>query len=463
MSNKTKLLLCGAVLSLTSTGQAQESLLDIYERAIGNDPVIREQEAIYMRELQTKPLARSALLPSVQLSSSASHSDTQDPNPPTDFQTGQPSTVISSTESLSDSTGISLSLNQIIFDWGRYVSLRQADKVLTRAETDYEAAKQDLIIRVANAYFTVLAAEDTLASEVAAREALARQLEQAQRRFEVGLIAITDVQESQAGFDAAVAAEIAAQRNLATSRELLREIVGESIERLAAPREDMPLLTPEPANAEQWVRNALQSNLALVSSRISTDIAQDEIKVQRSVRLPTLNFQTAYTDRQSEAERTNNLFGGLSPIVTSSTTTSEGYSWSLSFAIPLYTGGLNRARIQQSVYSHRAALEQTERVARATEREARDAYLGVISEISRVRALAQALESARTALQATEAGFEVGTRTTVDVLTFQDNVRRAQTNYARSRYDYMIEVMRLQAAVGNLDAEVLQEIDSWLE
>jgi outer membrane protein len=427
-----------------------------------NDPALREAEANYLATAEARPQARSGLLPSLQLSSTNARSDSENPNPPLDFQTGQPSQVISSTESTRDQRNLSLSLNQSIFDWSRYVSLRQADKVVARAETDFAAAQQDLLLRVADTYFNVLAAEDTLASAVAARESIARQLEQAERRFEVGLIAITDVQETQAGFDTAVADEIAAQRALATAQEFLREIIGEYVTDLAGPTDELPLLNPDPANPEQWVNTAMQQNLALISSRIGRDIAEDDIKITRAARFPTLDFSTSLNDQTSDLTQTNNFFN-LPSSGSSATTVSEGYNWSFNFSVPLYTGGLNRSRIQQNVYRHRVAMEALERIARQTERETRDAYLGVISEISRVQALRQAVQSSQTALRATEAGFEVGTRTSVDVLTSQNNLRRAETTYARSRYDYILNVLRLKQAAGGLSAEDLREVDGWLQ
>jgi outer membrane protein len=451
-----------AVWMATHSVAAQESLIAIYERALQNDPALREAEANYLATAEARPQARSGLLPSLQLSSTNARNDSENPNPPLDFQTGQPSQVISSTESTRDQRNLSLSLNQSIFDWSRYVSLRQADKVVARAETDFAAAQQDLLLRVADTYFNVLAAEDTLASAVAARESIARQLEQAERRFEVGLIAITDVQETQAGFDTAVADEIAAQRALATAQEFLREIIGEYVTDLAGPTDELPLLNPDPANPEQWVNTAMQQNLALISSRIGRDIAEDDIKITRAARFPTLDFSTSLNDQTSDLTQTNNFFN-LPSSGSSATTVSEGYNWSFNFSVPLYTGGLNRSRIQQNVYRHRVAMEALERIARQTERETRDAYLGVISEISRVQALRQAVQSSQTALRATEAGFDVGTRTSVDVLTSQNNLRRAETTYARSRYDYILNVLRLKQAAGGLSAEDLREVDGWLQ
>lgn len=437
--------------------------MEIYQRALANDPALREAEANYLARAEALPQARSNLLPSLEFGTTQSYGESTNPGPLLDFFTGQPSTVFSSTESSRESRNLSLSLNQTIFNWGRYVALRQADKTVVAAETDYANAQQDLILRVSVAYFDVLAAEDTLAAQVAARESIARQLEQAQRRFEVGLIAITDVQEAQAGYDTAIANVIQAERSLATSQEFLREIIGEYVVELAGPTDDLPLLRPDPADAEQWVRIAMEQNLALVSSRINADIAEDEIQIQRAVRFPTLTLSTSVTDQRSTSEQTTNLIAGGSIIGDRATTLNEGNNLSLNFSVPLYTGGVNRSRIQQSVYRHRAAREALERVARQTERETRDAYLSVESEISRVQALRQAVESSRTALRATEAGFEVGTRTTVDVLTSQNNLRQQETTYARSRYDYILNVLRLKQAAGSLSEEDVTEVNGWLE
>jgi outer membrane protein len=444
---------------------SQEGLLEIYQRALQNDPSIREAEANYRATAEIKPQARSNLLPGLSLSAGRSSNFSESASGAVVPGTGQ--VVDTGNEFTSTSESLSLNLNQTIFDWAQYTQLRQADKTVARAETDFEVAKQDLLLRVSEAYFNVLAAEDTLASEVAARESIARQLEQAQRRFEVGLIAITDVQESQAGFDQAVAAEIQAQRALATAQEFLREIIGEYVAELAGPSDDLPLMTPEPANAEEWVRTAMRQNLTLISSRINADIVEDDITIQRAGRLPTLSFSAGVTDRSQSTLAIIESFDPVTGLplrnVNNSLQEPEGYNWSFDLRVPLFTGGLNSSRIQQAVYRHRAALENLERVARQTERQTRDAYLGVISEISRVRALRQAVESSETALRATEAGFEVGTRTTVDVLASQDVLRRAQTNYARSRYDYMLNVLRLQQAAGSLSIEDIEQVDGWLQ
>lgn len=455
---QSKLLTLALVCAFCAPAYAQESLLDIYQRALQNDPAIREAEATYRALAETKPQARALLLPSLNLSAQRAHRF-NDVQGGALAVTGQP--IGTRSQSESDSHGYSIALSQTVFDWSVYAQLRQADKRVVRAETDYEAAKQQLLLRVATAYFQVLAAEDNLASAGAAREAIARQLEQAQRRFEVGLIAITDVQQSQAGFDTAVADEIEAQRLLATDQELLREIIGDLVTDLAGPTDELPLLTPDPADAEQWVRTALSQNLALVSQRLATDIANDQINIEKGNRLPTLSLSAGYNN--SFSDNTQTVFQANGPVTSPSTQEPEGRNWSLDLRFPIFTGGANRSRVQQSVYQHRAATETLERIARQTERQTRDAYLGVISDISRVGALRQAVESNRTALRATEAGFEVGTQTTVDVLASQNQLRRAETNYFSSRYQYLIGLLTLKQAAGNLTVADIEQIDGWLK
>jgi outer membrane protein len=443
--------------------QAQEGLVDIYSRALANDPVIRQAEANYLATSEVKALARSGLLPALSFSASASDNTTINPNPPLDFETGFPSVIFSSSESESESTNLNLNLSQTVFDWGTLLSLKQADKTIARAEADLASARQDLLLRTAEAYFNVLAAEDLLAAEISSREAIGQQLEQSQRRFEVGLIAITDVQEAQAGYDQQVAAVIAAERTLATSHEILREIINAYVTELKTPIENLPLLTPDPTNVEAWVDIAQGQNLSLVATRLSAEIAQDDVKISRSARFPTLRLSASSSDNASTSSQTTNLFAGGAIVTDPTDSDRESESISLNLQVPIYNGGSIRANVQQSVYRQRAAIEQVELVSRQVERQIRDAYLGVTSEISRVQALRQALESARTALRASQAGFEVDQRTTVDVLAAQSNLRRAETSYALARYDYILNVLRLKSAAGTLTEDDLMQIEDWLQ
>ena len=456
----TKHLLAVALgACLAAPASAQESLVDIYNRALTNDPAIREAEATYLAQAEVKPQARSSLLPSLQLSARRANNHQDSPG---GSDLGGGITVGSRTITDTDQQSWQVGLTQTIFNWSQYATLRSAEKRVARAETDFEAAKQSLMIRVSQRYFDVLGAEDNLASAAAQRESISRQLEQSNRRFEVGLIAITDVKQSQAAYDNSVAVEIEAQRQLASSHEGLREVIGEVVMDLAAPTDDAPLLSPDPPNPEQWVQTAMQQNLTLVSSRLAEQVALEDIDVQRGSRLPTLSLSAGYSDSRNDSDI--EVFDPLAGNSLRTTSTQpEGKNWSLDLRFPIYTGGLNKSRIQQSVYNHRAATETLERISRQTERQTRDAYLAVISNVSRVRALRQAVESNRTALQATEAGFEVGTQTTVDVLQSQQLLRSAETSYSQSRYQYILGVLLLKQAAGTLSAADIEEVDSWLQ
>jgi outer membrane protein len=366
----------------------------------------------------------------------------------------------------SDDADWNVTLRQTVFRWDQIVNLKRADKLVTKAEAVREAAQQDLVIRVAQRYFDVLAAEDRLTSIHADRTAIARQLEQAKQRFEVGLIAITDVQESQAAYDQAVADEIGAKRQLASAREFLREITGEYVTQLSAPKEDMPLRRPEKSERE-WVDLSLSQNLSLVASRLDEELARDEISFRRNGHYPTLDLVARTGNQRSEGSGST-TFPGSSPgdpdIVEpySSDDDRNFDSISLQFNIPLFAGGGTSSRVREAVYLHRASREQLQRVTRETERQSRDAYLGVLAEESRVQALKQAVASSQTALEATQAGFDVGTRTIVDVLNSQFALYAAKTNYQRSRYDYLLNALRLKQAAGTLQVQDLEQIDQWL-
>ena len=448
-------LLTIATLAAQSGAVHAASLLEVYQQALQSDPLIHEAEARRLAALEAEPQARSFVLPQVALDADwvqvTNEGDTQ-----TQDQAGNPSIVNLRDEV--ERMGWQLGLSQTLFRWDQIVQLRQADKVVARAEVDREAAQQDLIVRVVEAYFNVLAAEDRLLAIHANRNAIARQLEQAKQRFEVGLIAITDVQESQAAFDQAGANEIAAKRALATARGFLREITGEYIDELEGPTEELPLISPDPDSENQWVNLALDQNLALVSTRIDEQLARDEISYRRTGHYPTVDLVAGTGNNTSSIDRT---LGSQSFSLPDSDI--DGESIGIQFRLPLFSGGYVSSRVREAVYLHRASQEVLQRVTRETERQARDAYLGVLSEISRVQALAQAVESSRTALEATQAGFEVGTRTIVDVLDFQFQLYQAITNYRQARYDYLLNYMRLKQAAGTLQIQDLEVLEPFFE
>lgn len=449
--NKINVLLL-TLGALTVSGPVHSaSLLEIYQQALQGDPQVHEAEARRLAAQEAIPQARGVLLPQISATGDWSQTDTS----------GNSFSIINNQTTTFDqdntSTNWGFGLRQTLFRWDQIVNLKRADKTVTRAEAVREAAQQDLIIRVAQRYFNVLAAEDRLTSIIADREAIARQLEQAKQRFDVGLIAITDVQESQAAYDQSVANEIGAKRTLATAREFLREITGEYVTDLDAPGEDFPLLDPSPNSESGWVELSLQQNLNLVASRLDEELARDEISFRRNGHYPTVDLVASTRENQSEGDAVANGF----PSSFDDTTNRDQIS--IQVTVPLFAGGGTSSRVREAVYLHRASREQLQRVTRETERQARDAYLGVLSEIARVKALDQAVASSRTALQATQAGYEVGTRTIVEVLNSQFSLYVAITNFYQSRYEYIMNALRLKQAAGSLQVQDLEKIDQWLK
>jgi len=465
-------LLALAVGCLLSVSAYSEDLLTIFDQAVVNDPLVREAEYTRKATREARPQAWAAYLPQIngnwsktKENGSGTNTSQQlidDVNNPGNF------TILTQDrggDSTTDTTQWGLQLRQSIFSWGGIVGLHQAGKIAAQADADYGVAQQDLAIRVATAYFNVLAAQDNVQAQQASLEAISRQLEQADKRFEVGLIAITDVQEARAARDTSAADLIAAKRQLATSQELLREITDMQYAVLATPRATMPLAIPEPADAQKWVQASMDQNLALTSSRLGADIARDDVRAQYGGHLPDVALVAGRTHFESTEDNKLGPVPGF-PNGGTLTTTQNGdtdKSISLQVTVPIWSSGGTTSRIRQSSYRWQAAKQRLERVSRETERASRDAYLGVVSEISRVQALKQALESSATALRATEAGYDVGTRTAVDVLAARRTLVAAQTAFSRSKYDYMLDVLTLKQAAGILDRKALEDVNSWLE
>jgi outer membrane protein len=443
------ILLAAGLASATATAA---DLNAVYQRALTNDPLIREADANRLAARESKPQALASLLP--QVNGSGRYDDSETDNTSTEFDPPDPPSEFTRN---SDGTqkAWQLELRQSVFSWENWATLRRASAEVAQAEADYLAAQQDLILRTSEAYFIVLAARDTLEAAQAAHDAIGRQLEQSEKRFEVGLIAVTDVQEAKAAFDSATAALIQAKRALATAGERLRELTGDTFDELSKPGSEMPLSGPNPANAEDWVSLAMKQNARLVSSQLGADIARENISVARGGHFPSLDLVVSRSSFDSDADITGTIPGESDGELDDTTI-------SLQVTVPIFSSGATSSRVRQAQYRNTAARERLERTARETERETRDAYLGVNSEVARVQSLRQAVESAQTALQATEAGYEVGTRTSVDVLDARRRLFESQTTYARSRYDYLLNVLRLQLAAGTLDGKGLTDINALL-
>ncbi len=429
------------VLTALSGAATADNLMEVYQRAAENDPQLRQAEAAYQAVAQTKGQARARLLP--QLAATASLSRERQEIENSDSPLFQPGTFNSTTKSYS------LSLNQAVYRRDYWVNLRQADAAIGQALANYDAEWQNLLVRSADLYFKVLAAADDLEFARAEKNANQRLLEQTKQRFEVGLIAITDVHESQAAHDLAAAREIAAETRLAISKEELREMTGYSPQSLATLQETIPLLTPDPVDMQVWLESAGKQNLQLIAAQFAVDAAREETEQRRAGHYPTLDAVASYGYNDVGAGR----FGG-----------SESYDSSigLQLRLPLYEGGGTVARIREGQYRLIQSQEALEQQRRAIDRQTRSAYLSVLDNINSVNALKQARISSESALQATEAGYDVGTRTTVDVVQSRRNLFDAQRNYARVRYDYILSTLRLRQAAGLLEPKDLEEINHWL-
>ncbi len=425
-----------AVLLLTSGHWAvADDLLQLYQRAQENDPQIRAARATRQAASEAKPIARAGLLPSVSANGSAAYSNQK---------------VIGRGSESYDSWNASLNIVQPLYRRDRLVRLDQADAQIVQAEANLEQAEQVLLLRVAEAYFGVLAAQDNLGFAKSEQEAIARQLDQAKRRFEVGLIAITGVHEAQARYDASRANVISARNQLDNAREVLREIIGSQPGELSRLEDELPLAMPAPADLRYWTDLALDKNPGVMAALAQLDVARQEVEVQRSGHYPTVDLVGGYTLTRSASK---SFFAR--DLNTASI--------SLELAVPLYTGGGVDAASRQARFNLQAARDTLDQTRRAAARQVRDAYRGIEASISRVEALNAGNVSSASALEATQAGFDVGTRTLVDVLNAQSELYRAQRDYAQARYDYVVNLLALKQAAGTVAAADVQEVNAWLQ
>jgi outer membrane protein len=448
-----------AAASVAAFNASAADLKEVYTRALTSDPLIREADANRLATRESKPQAVASLLPQIAANASELKNESVGSQTVVDIDEVSGDVTIGSAERETKGTRQvwNVELRQSIFRWQNWAELKRSDVEGAQAEAEYLVAQQDLIVRAAEAYFNVLAARDTLEAAQAAHDAIGRQLEQSEKRFEVGLIAVTDVQDAKAAYDSATAALIQGKRNLANAGELLRELTGDAWDTLEKPGNDMPLAGPDPESPEDWVKLAMDQNARLTASRLAADVTRQVVNIERGGYFPEIDFIVSRGDFDDDGNFTNP--GG---VTFPNDTDSEDTTYGVQVTLPIFTGGATTSRVRQAQYRNIAARERLERTVRETERSTRDAYLGVNSEVARVQSLKQAVESAQTALQATEAGYEVGTRTSVDVLQARQRLFQSQTDYARSRYDYLLNVLRLQQAAGTLDSEGLDDINALL-
>ena len=447
-----------APLTLAGTAGAKD-LVGVFQDALQADPVIRQANANRLAAREARPQAWSAVLPQANgtVSQTRDHSSGYEDQivqlTPSSPVTVVPYALVAGTKT----DQWALNLKQNLFSWANWVALKQASSEVAQAEATYAAAEQDLILRVSQAYFNVLAAEDSVEANESSLKAFSQQLDQANTRFAVGLVALTDVQEAKAAHDQAAAAVIAAKRTLATAEDQLQEITGQQYDVLQKPGDDMPLKSPEPADEDRWVQISLDQNLSLIASRLAADIARDNVRIAFGGHIPTIDLLAGRSYLKSDANETLDGFN-----FPNFDTKNNDRQITLQLTVPIFSGGYAQSKVREAQYRWIAAKEGVVQSSRATERQARDAYLGVISGIAHVQALRQALASDETAVQATEAGYEVGTRVAVDVLNARKTLVQGQTDYASARYDYVVSVLQLRLAAGNLDRAQLAEINRWL-
>ncbi len=429
MIGKRTLLTFALLLSGSAWAQPP-GLLEIYRMAQESDPQIRAERASVAAVHEQRRQALGFYLP--ELGAGADHTRWwRDPS-------GAP-------ESRGTSRGWSVTLNQPILRLDYLARIRQADAGTGAAEARLLAAEHGLAVRVAERYFNVLAAQDSLELANAELRAIERQLEQTRQRFEVGLVAITEVREAEARYDQTQAQLLAAENGLAVAREALREIVGHHPEALAQLDPEARLPAPEPSEIDAWVGFAVEHNPSLAAARHALDIAHGEVRTRRAGHLPTLEATARYSDSRGDS----NFVGNERSV-------------GLQLRMPLYAGGRIAASVREGEHRLTEAYEQVDQALRAVEFGTRAAYLGVVSGKSRVRALERAVTSSETALEATEAGFEVGTRTIVDVLNAQQQLFHAQRDLAEARYAVILDSLRLKQAAGTLDDDDIAAIDHWL-
>ncbi len=437
-------LLAGVLAGFIGSNAWALDLKEALERAEKYDATLQQAMADYLAAEELYPQSRANLLPDITTNAFVKENDTKREN-----ATG----AIGDVDAQFTTKGYDIRLNQVVFNKALWDGMQQSEALVAAAAANYEVAKQDLIIRTARAFFNVLGAQDNLAFTRAEKEAIGRQLEQSRERFNVGLIAITDVRESQASYDTAVANEIVADNTLSNNIEALRVLIGDPVADLVPLAEQFPLLHPEPNDINQWQQTALDNNLSVKASRFSLTAAKEAYQSSRAGHYPTLNLSGLHRYESADGSSFGDAFGGAD-----STDTTLG----LELAVPLYQGGGTSSRARQAnaeIWSAQAVVDQTVRV---TVQQIRDAYLGVVASVSSVEAFKQALISAKTSVEATEAGFEAGTRTSVDVLLVQGRQFEAERNYARSRYDYLLTLLELQRASGSLSREYVTEINKWL-
>lgn len=447
-----KRTLLSLIIGLGTTASAfADDLFQVYQQALASDPLVNQAKAQRDAAYQGIGISRAALLP--QISATVGYSEDTSERQQA-FGDGNNIQVIQfEADSTVKNYGINMDMS--LFDYANWVGLNRSEKVAEQSDAQYASAMQDLIVRTVTAYFDALRARDNLEFVRAEKRSIERQLEQTKQRFEVGLTAITDVHEAQANFDRTVATEIQTENAFESALEVLRVITGKYHDKLAGLNtETFSATLPTPMTVDGWLDMAQDKNLQLLVDRLAMDIAKQDIDSARSGHYPTLSLNASLSSRKFEQESI--AFSFATPY-------QDTESVGVTLNVPIFQGLRVSSQTDQARYNYVAASQAAEQTYRQTVQSVRSSFNNVKAAISSIRALEQSVVSAQSALNATQTGFDVGTRTIVDVLDSTRNLFDAQRNLASARYDFIQAVVSLKQASGTLTGEDIAMINRGLQ
>lgn len=448
-----------AALGLAGAASAHaEDLMDAYRQALQSDPVLMQAEAQSRIGHEGMVQSRAQLLPQINGSVSYNYNHGSQTGPQVIQTPNGPvledNTIHTGGRSRTESVG----LDQVLFDFGKFSQLRASKASAEAAQAQYAAAEQELIVRVASAYFTVLTDEDQLRFAEANQKALSKQLEAAQAKYAVGLSAVTDADNAKAQEAAAAAAVIQSQTTLYNDREALAQITGEKSVGLKALTDKLPLEHPQPDNVEDWVKTAIASNPTLQAQRDQVSAAQHSITTARAGHLPTLSASVSYSRNPSWAG-----VGFSSSGAPRGDSRSIGTTVGFALNVPLFAGGGTQSRVRQAIAQRDQANDVLVQNRRQIVANTRNAFNSIEAGISQVEAQRDAVASAQKALQSTQAGYEVGSQTILDVLFAQQTLFQAQSAYSQARHAYVINQLNLKYSAGTLSVKDLEAVNTLLQ
>lgn len=426
------------------------TLIDVYQQALTSDQIYQQALSQRLSDQQGMPISLSALLPTMGVVIAPSVTKT--------LYGGSAATAAPVTNRAID---MKLTLTQTVFDMGKYANFAGSRALYKQADATLNAATQDLMLRVAKAYFAVLYDEDSLRNFFANRKAYAKQLDQVKQQYNVGLKTITDVYTAQASYDAAAADYIAAENTLANDKENLRVITGVLYPSLGELSESFPLVSPQPANMEAWVRTAQKQNWSIKAAQYASDAARQAVKQQFAGHIPTLDAQAGYDLNHARIISTPRDAIEVATTPGGSLHT-HTRSVSLVLNVPLVQGGFVVASTRKAQYDYQVVSSRLDQQVRTVTNTTRQSYLGVLAGISKIKADRQAVKSAHSSLEGLQAAYDVGTSTLVDVLNQQQKLLEAQQQYAADRYAFVNNWLALKAAAGTLSDQDLAGISMWL-